>query len=99
MEYTIRLADGRELTGLGTNGNNYVSKEMVDEAIFENNLTTMTVSDGETETTYKNMEFVQQMKLGDGYYLCFRQLTEAEITATELQQALAEVYEMILGGS
>lgn len=98
MEYTIRLADGRELTGLGINGNNYVSGERVDEGIFANNLTTMTVWDGETETTYKNMELVQQMKLGDGYYLCFRQLTEAEITATELQQALAEVYEMILGG-
>ena len=98
MQYTIKLADGRKLTGLTKNGNNYVSKEKVDESIFTDNLTNMTVSDGETETAYRNVELIQQMEFPDGWYLCFRELTEAEIAVTELQEALAEVYELIVGG-
>lgn len=98
MQYTIKLADGRELTGLTKNGNNYVSKKKVDETIFTDNLATMTVSDGETEITFKNVELVQQMEFPDGFYLCFRELTKAELTVTNLQEALAEVYELIVGG-
>ena len=98
MQYTIKLANGKELTGLAKNGDNYVSKKKVDESIFTDNLTTMTVSDGETETTYHNVELIQQMEFPDGFYLCFRELTEAELVVTELQEALAEVYELIAGG-
>jgi hypothetical protein len=98
MQYTIKLADGRELTGLTKNGDNYVSKEKVDETIFTDNLATMMVYDGETETTYKNVELIQQMEFLDGFYLCFRELTEAELAVTDLQKALAEVYELIVGG-
>ena len=107
--YTITLADGRKLTGLDMNGTNYVSKEKVDETIFKDNLSTMKVSDGETETTYTDMVFIQQMEWADGtFYLAFREKTQQEkilevITAnanglTDVQVALAEVYEMILGG-
>ena len=98
MQYTITLADGKKLTGLTKNGNNYVSKKKVDESIFTDNLATMTVSDGETETAYQNVELIQQMEFPDGWYLCFRELTEAELAVTELQEALAEVYELIVGG-
>ena len=98
MQYTITLADGKKLTGLTKNGDNYVSKKKVDESIFTDNLTTMTVSDGEAETTYQNVELIQQMEFPDGWYLCFRELTEAELAVTELQEALAEVYELIVGG-
>lgn len=109
MQYTITLADGRKLTGLDKNSDNFVSTEKVDESIFENNLSTMTVSDGETEETFKDMVFIQQMEWADGtFYLAFREKTQQEkilevITAntnglTDVQVALAEVYEMILGG-
>lgn len=109
MQYTITLADGRKLTGLSKNGDNFVSTEKVDESIFDNNLSTMTVSDGETEETFKDMVFIQQMEWVDGtFYLAFREKTQQEkilevITAntnglTDVQVALAEVYEMILGG-
>lgn len=79
MQYTITLADGRKLTGLGKNGDNFVSTEKVDETIFEDNLSTMTISDGETEETYKDMVFIQQMEWPDGtYYLAFREKSQAE---------------------
>ena len=110
MQYTITLADGRKLTGLDKNGDNFVSTEKVDESIFENNLSTMTVSDGETEETFKDMVFIQQMEWADGtFYLAFREKTKEEklvaaiaanaSSVTDVQVALAEVYEMILGGN
>ena len=108
--YTITLANGTKLTGLDMNGTNYVSKEKVDETIFEDNLSTMKVSDGETETTYTDMVFIQQMEWADGtFYLAFREKTKEEKlvaalnatsnSITDVQVALAEVYEMVLGGN
>lgn len=109
--YTITLANGTKLENLDMNGSNYVSKKKVDESIFTNaNLSTVKISDGETETTYTDVVFIQQMEWVDGtFYLAFREKTDKEklietITAnassvTDLQEALAEVYEMILGGN
>ena len=77
MGYTITLADGQQLTELELNGNNFISKTKVDESIFKDNLETMTVSDGENETVYHDVEFIQQMHWPDGtYYLAFRELSE-----------------------
>ena len=108
--YTITLANGTKLTGLDMNGTNYVSKEKVDETSVKDNLSTMKVSDGETETTYTDMVFIQQMEWADGtFYLAFREKTKEEKlvaalnatsnSITDVQVALAEVYEMVLGGN
>lgn len=106
--YTITLADGRTISDLELNGTNYVSEVKVDEHIFEHNLSTMRVSDGENENTYTDMIFVQQMEIDGKYYLAFRVKTQTEKLAesiiknsssvTDMQMALAEVYEMIAGG-
>lgn len=99
MQYTITLADGRKLTGLTKNGDNFVSKTKVDESIFVNNLSTMKVSDGETEVVMTDVQFIQQMEWADGnWYLAFREISPAEKAMTDLELALVEVYEMILGG-
>lgn len=85
--YTITLANGTKLTGLGMNGTNYVSKEKVDETIFKDNLSTMKVTNGETETTYTDMVFVQQMEWADGtYYLAFREKTRMELLTEEITE-------------
>lgn len=112
-KYTITLEDGRQLTGLGMNGDNFVSLTKIDESIFVNNLGMMTVSDGVNETVYNDVEFTQQMLWADGtWYLAFHKLTPFEKTAkllvemieenensvTDIQLALAEIYEMITGG-
>nr|DAO85549.1 MAG TPA: hypothetical protein [Caudoviricetes sp.] len=106
--YTITLTDGKQITNLELNGTNYVSEVKIDEHIFEHNLSTMKVSDGETENTYTDMIFVQQMEIDGKYYLAFRAKTQYEKLAetiiknsssvTDMQIALAEVYEMIAGG-
>ena len=43
------LADGTELKGFKQNGNNYVSKTEVDVSVFEDNLSTLTIVDGDTQ--------------------------------------------------
>lgn len=106
--YTITLTDGKQITNLELNGTNYVSEVKIDEHIFEHNLSTMKVSDGEIENTYTDMIFVQQMEIDGKYYLAFRVKTQTEKLAeiikknassvTDMQMALAEVYEMIAGG-
>lgn len=94
--YTITLTDGQKLTGLEMNGSNFVSKEKVDETIFKDNLTTMTVSDGEAETTYTDMVFIQQMEWTDGtFYLAFCAKTAAQKMAED-QDAMAVDHELRL---
>lgn len=79
MSYTITLADGQKISNLEMNGNNFVSEERVDESIFDGNLSSMQVSDGENEETYTDVVFIQQMKWVDGtYYLAFRKKTPME---------------------
>lgn len=77
--WKIILANGKELTGFTQNGNNYVSKTKVDESVFEGNLSTLTLTDGETEIVMHNAVLIQQVKYTDGWYLCFRELTPQEI--------------------
>jgi hypothetical protein len=108
--YTITLADGTKIKNLDMNGTNYVSEKKIDESIFtETNLKTVTISDGETEETYSDWEFTQQMEWADGtFYLAFHEKTEQEklidtiksssTSITDIQEALTELYEMIIGG-
>ena len=80
MEYEITLADGTKISRLGMNGDNYISETKVDESVFRNNLSTMVVSDGETEIEYHYVELIQQMEWADGtWYLAFREKTDAEL--------------------
>lgn len=84
MQYTITLADGQKITGLTKNGDNFVSKTQVDESIFDGNLSTMTVSDGESEQVLNNVELIQQVEYKDGWYLAFRELTAQELRDMEI---------------
>ena len=99
--YTLTLADGTKIENLTMNGTNFVSEIEIDESVFENNLDTMIVSDGETEETWKNVEFIQQKHYENfhgntGYYLSFREVPENELNITNIELALTEIYEMLL---
>lgn len=81
--YKLILANGTELTGFVQNGTNYVSETKVDESVFSDNLSTLTITDGETEMIMHNAELIQQVHYPNanppGWYLCFRELTLEEI--------------------
>lgn len=68
MSYTITLADGKKIEGLILNGNNFASKEHIDETLLENNMSPMTISDGTTIISYEHGKLVHQQE-GSGEWL------------------------------
>ena len=78
-KFTITLSDGSKLANLEMNGNNFISKSLVTEATFEDNLTNVLISDGTTEVEHTHMELVQIQEIDDKYYFVLRDLTETEL--------------------
>ena len=110
--WKITLADGTSLDGLDLNGNNYISSAAVAEATFAGKLSSVTIEGPDGTQTYQDMKLVQISKVGKSYWFILAEKTAEEkqkelATAalatnansiTDLQLALAEVYEMIIGG-
>ena len=53
-------------------------------SVFEDNLSTLTIVDGDTQMVMRNAELIQQVQYTDGWYLCFREKTEQEMRYAEL---------------
>lgn len=77
----------------------------MDESVFKDNLSTLEITDGEETITMHNAELIQQVEDADGFHICFRELSAQELqnkvtesNVTDIQVALAELYEMIVGG-
>lgn len=110
--YTITLSDGTKLKNLELNGNNYISKTILEDSVFEGKLDTVVISDGEKSETFTDMKLMSNRVDGGKSWFVLGEKTAQEkkeeaIAAvlaanvgsiTDLQLALAEVYEMILGG-
>jgi hypothetical protein len=103
--YTITLSDGTKLKNLELNGNNYISDVVLDNAVFEGKLGTVKISDGETEETFTDMVLMSNRVDGGKSWFVLGEKTEQQKqmehitqTFTDVEVALAEVYEMILGG-
>lgn len=111
--YTITLADGRKLENLELNGNNYIAEGVIEDSVFTDNLSTVTISDGETTETFEDMVLLSNRVDGGRSWIVLGEKTPQEkamerINAmlasnadsiTDVQVALAEVYEMMLGGN
>lgn len=110
--WKITLADGTSLDGLDLNGNNYISSAVVAEDTFTGKLSSVTIEGPDGTQTYQDMKLVQISKVGKSYWFILAEKTaeekQKELAAaalatnansiTDLQLALAEVYEMIIGG-
>lgn len=110
--YTITLADGTKLKNLELNGNNYISETAIEDSVFEGNLDTVKISDGSTTETFTDMRLMSNIvRDGRSWFVlgeksaqqkAMEQMEKLYTTnadsITDVQVALAEVYEMILGG-
>ena len=99
--YTVTLSDGTKIENLSMNGNNFVSKDKITEAMFTDKLSKVIVNDGEKDTEYEKLVLVQVTKMDDEYWFILRERTteeKSEQEITDMQIALADVYEMIAGG-
>lgn len=99
--YTLTLKNGSTFEFSDIEGTNYVSATKVDDSQFtEENLAKVTLSDGTTENEMTDLMFVQQIEHEGKYLTTFRDKTEREKmneALTDLQVALAEVYESMMG--
>ena len=110
--YQITLHDGTVLDDLELNGNNFISKKVIDDTVFSGNLDTVAISNGETTVTYSDMKLLSNRVDGGKSWFVLGEKTEQEkamerlLTSlsanaesiTDVQLALAELYEMIIGG-
>lgn len=101
--FTLNLADDTQIPGLELNGNSFISKTELKAADIEGKLSKVTVkgSDGFVEE-HGQMALVQITQDGGKWWLCLRDLTDAEIQAaalksqlTDANNAIAELTELI----
>jgi hypothetical protein len=81
--YKIKLSNGTELSNLELNGNNYISKVIIEDSIFENNLTVVTIydTDAETETNCLDMKLVQNIIVdGSSWFILTKKTLEEKRT-------------------
>ena len=109
--YQITLHDGTVLDELELNGNNFISEKVIDDSVFSGNLDTVTISNGETTETYTDMKLLSNRVDGGKSWFVLGEKTAQEKamerlvaslsvnaeSITDVQLALAELYEMILG--
>lgn len=77
--YTLILSDGSRIENLKMNGNNFVSKTPITEAMFNENLTPVVISDGVHMENHQFMEFVQVTKVNDEWYFVIIDVPESEL--------------------
>lgn len=110
--YKITLNDGTVLDNLELNGNNYISEKVIEDSVFAGNLATVTITDGEKTEVFTDMKLMSNRVDGGKSWFVLGEKTSQEKamerlvatlsanseSITDVQLALAEVYEMILGG-
>lgn len=76
--YKITLADGTEITDLRLNGNNYISKEDLDESLFDGNLYKVTINythfGEEVTQEYSDMELIALRKYEEETWFILREI-------------------------
>jgi hypothetical protein len=111
--YTITLHDGTKLKNLELNGNNYIAEGVIEDTVFQDKLASVTITDGKTTETYTDMVLVSnRVENGHSWFILgektaqekaleqINSLLESNANSiTDVQVALAEVYETILGGN
>lgn len=105
--YKITLADGTALENLVLNGNNFIAQTAVSDVVFEGNMASVTITnleDGSTEQIEDGVLLSNIVRDGKSWLVLGqkseeeKRLETIDSTFTDLQMALAEVYEMMIGG-
>lgn len=105
--YKITLADGTTIENLELNGNNFIAAAVVDDAVFKDNMASVTITnleDGTIEQIEDGVLLSNIVRDGKSWLVLGQKSAEQkrletiDSTFTDLQMALAEVYEMMIGG-
>lgn len=105
--YKITLNDGTTLENLELNGNNFIAAAVVDDAVFKDNMAAVTITDmesGSTEQIEDGVLLSSIVRDGRSWLVLGTKSPEQkaqeaiDASFTDLQLALTEVYEMLIGG-
>ena len=96
--YTVGLADGTKLENLQLNGNNFISQTLVSDAVFDGNLSRVTITGPDGTAEYEDMKLIQNKQYGDEWWFVLAEKTNAEKDKETLLQLLADVAELVLFG-
>lgn len=89
--YKITLSDETVIDNLKMNGNNFVSLVEIDKSVFDGNLLSVTINDGEKDEVHTNMELVQITKMGSECWFVLRDITETELASIKMQSDIEYV--------
>lgn len=77
--YKITLANGAKIENLVLNGNNFISENEITSEMFDNNLSPVVISDGETDEIHDNMALVQITDMNGKKAFILRDISETEL--------------------
>ena len=84
----IKLSNGKEITDLTMNGNNFVSETEITEAMFVDGLNTVVIEYGDHKEIYNNMILVQIQPVGEEWYFILREPTQYEKDMAKIRSDL-----------
>lgn len=89
--YKITLTDGTVINDLKLNGNNFISSTEIEESVFDGNLLTVTITDGEEDEIHTAMGLVQISKVGSSSWFVLRDIPETELAFIKMQSDIEYV--------
>lgn len=94
--YTITLQDGTRLENLVLNGNNFISDTIIEDAVFADNLATVTISDGKTTDTYTDMKLIANRVWDGKSWFVLAEKTEQEKKEEARDNKIDEILQAVL---
>ena len=100
--YKIKLADGTELDNLELNGNNYISQDIIEDSVFDNNLDVVEISDGETTQIYTDMKLMSNRVDNGRSWFILGEKSKQEKLMEQLNSRIEQyelLFNILLGGN
>lgn len=89
--YTITLADGTKLKNLELNGNNYIAEGVIEDSVFEGNLDTVTITDGDTTETFTDMRLMSNIVRDDRSWFVLGEKSAQQKKEEAMEKQMAEM--------
>lgn len=93
--YTITLSNGTKLENLILNGNNFIAPSEIADSVFDGNLGTVTISDGEKEDVYTDMVLLSNIVRDGQSWIVLGRKSEEEKRQEARDREIAELRQAI----
>jgi len=94
--YTIKLYDGTVLDNLELNGNNFISDTIILDSVFENNLKSVEVFDGENTQILTDQFLAANRVENDQSWFVLIDKTPEQKEKEEFENNIADIYATLI---